>query len=135
MEMYAIPLASKGVPPDSNRGLYLELDLAPTGIMGLEDRVGIPSFNSPFCEADYRGNQSSHFKAHYASKVALQRLYVDLHNNINDYCKDSTSLNFPISISKDYLSLFLTTNLQLKTTTLTHSVHLTVATVDPKQVL
>ena len=64
--------------------LYLELDLPGTGIIGLEDRVGIPSFNSPFCEADYRGNQSSHFEAHYASQVALRRLCANLHNSIND---------------------------------------------------
>jgi hypothetical protein len=67
-------------------GLHLELDLPLTGIIGLEDRVGIPSFNSPFCEADHLGNQSSHFEAHYASQVALRRLCANLHHSIND-CK------------------------------------------------
>jgi hypothetical protein len=56
-------------------GLNLELDLPGTGIIGLEDRVGIPSFNSTICEADHRGSQSSHFEAYYASQVALRRLY------------------------------------------------------------
>jgi hypothetical protein len=66
--------------------LHTELDLPLTGIIGLEDRVGIPSFNTPFCEADHRGNQSSHFEAHYASQVALRRLCSNLHNNIYE-CK------------------------------------------------
>jgi hypothetical protein len=66
-------------------GLNLELDLPGTGIIGLEDRVGIPSFNSPICETDHHGNQSSHFKAYYASQVALRRLCANLHNSINDF--------------------------------------------------
>jgi len=68
-----------------NRGfrtLYLELDVPLTGISALQDRVGIPSFNTPFCEADHRGNQSSHFEAHYASQIALRRLCANMHNNI-----------------------------------------------------
>lgn len=69
-----------------NRGLHLELDLPLTGIIILEDRVGMPSFNTPFCEADHHGNQASHFEAHYASQVALRRLCANLHDNIND-CK------------------------------------------------
>jgi hypothetical protein len=80
-------LGSKGLLPDNDRGLHLELDIPPTGIIGLADRVGIPSFNSPFCEADHRGNQSSHFEAHYASQVALRQLGADLHRNINESCK------------------------------------------------
>jgi hypothetical protein len=87
---------SERLLPDNDRGLHLELDLPPTGIIGLADRVGIPRFNSPFCEADHRGNQSSHFEAHYASQVALQQLCADLHRNINESCKQhSTSPNFP----------------------------------------
>jgi hypothetical protein len=72
-------------------GLHLELDLPSTGIIGLEYRVGIPSFNNPFCEADYRGNHSSHFEAHYASQVALWRLYTNLYNNINDSMTNTAS--------------------------------------------
>jgi len=83
------------VSPDNSRALHLELDLPPTGITGLADQVGIPGFNSPLCEADHRGNQSSHFEAHYASQVALRRLCADLHRKINDYCKHSTSPNAP----------------------------------------
>ena len=67
--------------------LHLELDLPLTGIIGLEDRVGIPSFDSPFCEADHHGNQSSHFEAHFASTLALRRLCANLNSNIND-CND-----------------------------------------------
>ncbi|TAQ89561.1 hypothetical protein B7494_g2138 [Chlorociboria aeruginascens] len=55
-------------------GLHLEIDLPPTGIIDLEGRVGLPTFNSPFCESDDRGNQTSHFEAHYASQLALRRL-------------------------------------------------------------
>ncbi|KAI9745485.1 MAG: hypothetical protein M1818_001019 [Claussenomyces sp. TS43310] len=69
---------------NSHRGLHLELDLPLTGIVGLEDRVGLPSFDSPFCEADHRGNQYSHFEAHFASQIALRRLCANLHSNIND---------------------------------------------------
>jgi hypothetical protein len=68
------------------RTLYLELDVPLTGISALQDRVGIPSFNTPFCEADHRGNQSSHFEAHYASQIALRRLCANMHNNIYE-CK------------------------------------------------
>lgn len=69
---------------DFDRGLHLELDLPPTDLILLEDKVGIPSFNSPFCEADHRGNQSSHFESHYASQVALRRLCANLHRTLND---------------------------------------------------
>lgn len=68
-------------------GLHLELDLPLTGIIGLEDRISMPNFNGPFCEADHRGNQASHFEHHYASQVALRRLCANLHNTIND-CKE-----------------------------------------------
>lgn len=44
----------------------------------------MPSFNTPFCEADHLGNQSSQFEAHYASQVALRRLCVNLHQALND---------------------------------------------------
>ena len=87
-------LGSKGLLPDNDSGLDLELDIPPTGIIGLADRVGIPSFNGPFCEADHRGNQSSHFEAHYASQVALRQLSAELHRSINESCKHSTSPNF-----------------------------------------
>jgi hypothetical protein len=70
------------------RTLYLELDVPLTGISALQDRIGIPSFNTPFCEADHRGNQSSHFEAHYASQIALRRLCANMHNNIYE-CKHS----------------------------------------------
>jgi len=71
-------------------GLYLELDLAPTRIINLEDRVGIPSFNSPFCESDHQGNQSSHFEAHYASQIALRRLCANLHKTLSDSMSSSS---------------------------------------------
>jgi hypothetical protein len=87
------------VSPDNSRALHLELDLPLTGITGLADRVGIPSFSSPLCEADHRGNQSSHFEAHYASQVALRRLCADLHQNMYDYCKRSTRPTSQLSIS------------------------------------
>jgi hypothetical protein len=76
-----------------SRTLYLELDVPLTGISALQDRVGIPSFNTPFCEADHRGNQSSHFEAHYASQIALRRLCANMHNNIYE-CK----LDVPVNI-------------------------------------
>ena len=72
-------------------GLYLELDLPATGIIRLEDRVGIPSFNTPFCEEDHRGNLSSHFEAYYASQVALWRLYTNLNNTIDDSMTNTPS--------------------------------------------
>jgi hypothetical protein len=54
--------------------------------MALEPTVPLPSFDAAYCEADHRGNQASHFEAHYASQLALRRLCADLHNAIND-CK------------------------------------------------
>lgn len=75
-----------------SRTLYLELDVPLTGISALQERVGIPSFNTPFCEADHRGNQSSHFEAHYASQIALRRLCANMHNNIYE-CKLNVALD------------------------------------------
>jgi hypothetical protein len=96
-------------------GLYVELDLPGTGIIGLEDRVGIPGFNSPFCEADHRGNQSSHFEAYYASQVALRRLCANLHNSINDSMTNTDApalsnedLGGPIASSLNQLASQLT---------------------------
>jgi hypothetical protein len=50
----------------------------------------MPNFNSPFCLADYRANQASHFEAHYASQVALRRVCADLHNDIYN-CRSSVA--------------------------------------------
>ncbi|RDW84967.1 hypothetical protein BP6252_02557 [Coleophoma cylindrospora] len=72
-------------------GLHLELDLPLTGIIDLEDRVGIPIFNTPFCEADHLANQVSHFEAHYASQVALRRLCANVHENINGSMTDTST--------------------------------------------
>ncbi|KAH8602747.1 hypothetical protein B0O99DRAFT_498383 [Bisporella sp. PMI_857] len=65
-------------------GLYLELDLPPTGLIELEEHIGLPSFNGPYCEADHRGNQSSHFEAHFASQVALRRLCAIIHQTLSN---------------------------------------------------
>ena len=97
--------------PNNDRGLHLELDLPLTGIIGLADRVGIPSFNSPFCKEDDRGNQLSHFEAHYASQVALRQLCADLHRNINESCKHTTLPNFPNFMPIKAKVRFLTTTL------------------------
>ncbi|CZR50703.1 related to acetate regulatory DNA binding protein FacB [Phialocephala subalpina] len=70
--------------------LQYELDLAPTGISSLEDRVGMSSFGTTFCEADHRGNQSSHFEAHYASQIALRRLCAEIHNSLYDALSNDT---------------------------------------------
>jgi len=67
-----------------NRGLYLELDLPPTGLLELENEISLPTFNGPYCEADHRGNQSSHFEAHFASQVALRRLCAEIHERLYD---------------------------------------------------
>ncbi|RFU25649.1 hypothetical protein B7463_g10677, partial [Scytalidium lignicola] len=71
--------------------LHLEIDLPLTGITDLEDRVGIPSFNTPFCESDLRGNQASHFEAHYASQIALRRLGANLSSKISGFSTLNTS--------------------------------------------
>ncbi|KIM92758.1 hypothetical protein OIDMADRAFT_173784 [Oidiodendron maius Zn] len=81
--------------------LQLELDLPPTGISGLADRVGFPSFSSPFCKADERANQFSYFEAHYATQVTLQRLCAKLHQNINDSSTNNSS-DTPSASSDDY---------------------------------
>jgi len=71
--------------------LHLELDLQPSGIIQLGDRVGIPSFNTPFCEADHRGNQATNFEAHFASALALRRLCASLNSHIYDSSLNSDS--------------------------------------------
>ncbi|CZT47340.1 related to acetate regulatory DNA binding protein FacB [Rhynchosporium secalis] len=64
--------------------LHLELDLPLTGILELGDRVGMPSFNVPFCEADHLGNQATNFEAHFASALALRRLGTTINAQIYD---------------------------------------------------
>jgi hypothetical protein len=78
-----------------------------TGISALQDRVGIPSFNTPFCEADHRGNQSSHFEAHYASQIALRRLCANMHNNIYE-CKQRGAILSQCSLSSSRMLTGLT---------------------------
>ncbi|CAL3964274.1 unnamed protein product [Diplocarpon coronariae] len=64
--------------------LHMELDLPLTGILDIGDRVGMPSFNTPFCESDHLGNQATNFEAHYASSLALRRLCAGLNASIHD---------------------------------------------------
>ncbi|KAK0126370.1 hypothetical protein ONS95_007976 [Cadophora gregata] len=74
--------------------LHLELDLPLTGIIELGDRVGMPSFNVPFCEADHVGNQATNFEAHFASSLALRRLCASTNAQIYDSMSNSdTSSN------------------------------------------
>lgn len=79
-------------------GLHLELDLPLTGVISLEDKVPLPSFNTPFCEADHNGNLASHFEAHFASQIALRRLCANLHNNINN----PMGMDTPSSSNEDF---------------------------------
>ncbi len=74
-----------------------ELDLPSDGLSALEGQVGLPAFTAPFCEADHRGNQSSHFEAHYASQLALRRLCADMNNHLYT-CKISNY--FIVSLTK-----------------------------------
>lgn len=46
--------------------LHLELDLPLTGIVELGGRVGMPSFDVSFCEADHIGNQATNFGMHFS---------------------------------------------------------------------
>ncbi|KAH7417248.1 hypothetical protein BKA64DRAFT_294755 [Cadophora sp. MPI-SDFR-AT-0126] len=69
--------------------LHLELDLPVTGIAELGDRVGMPSFNVPFCEADHIGNQATNFEAHFASGLALRRLCASVNAQIYDSMSNS----------------------------------------------
>ncbi|PVH88250.1 hypothetical protein DL98DRAFT_544144 [Cadophora sp. DSE1049] len=69
--------------------LHLELDLPLTGIVELGDRVGMPSFNVPFCEADHIGNQATNFEAHFASALALRRLCASVNAQIYDSMSNS----------------------------------------------
>ena len=62
----------------------MELDIPLTNLVALERKVGMPSFEGPFCEQDEMGNSSSHFLQHYHSQVALRRTCADLHRHIND---------------------------------------------------
>ncbi|KAG4442313.1 hypothetical protein IFR05_002237 [Cadophora sp. M221] len=69
--------------------LNQELDLPLTGILELSDRVGMPSFNVPFCEADHVGNQATNFEAHFASALALRRLCASVNAQIYDSTSNS----------------------------------------------
>ncbi|KAG4425819.1 hypothetical protein IFR04_001026 [Cadophora malorum] len=69
--------------------LHMELDLPLTGIVELGDRVGMPSFNVPFCEADHIGNQATNFEAHFASALALRRLCASVNAQIYDSMSNS----------------------------------------------
>ncbi|KAK2626520.1 hypothetical protein QTJ16_003695 [Diplocarpon rosae] len=71
--------------------LHMELDLPLTGILDIGDRVGMPSFNTPFCESDHLGNQATNFEAHYASSLALRRLCAGLNANIHDSTSASSA--------------------------------------------
>ncbi|KAM3074992.1 hypothetical protein ACMFMG_007545 [Clarireedia jacksonii] len=64
-------------------GLHLELDLPLSTLNTLEDRVGVPTFNTPFCAADHRANQHSHWELHYASELALRRICSNIHHSIS----------------------------------------------------
>lgn len=66
------------------RALNLELDITSNNLAVLEYQVQMPSFNSSFNDLDHRGNQSPHFQEHYASQVALWRLYHDLCGPLNE---------------------------------------------------
>ncbi|KAH8815239.1 hypothetical protein F5884DRAFT_169964 [Xylogone sp. PMI_703] len=78
--------------------LHLEIDLPLTGILDLENRVGIPSFSVPLCEEDVRGNQATQFEAHYASHIALRRLCANLSSNIS---KSPLAINYLEPDSED----------------------------------
>ena len=64
--------------------LCLELELPLTSMQPTEDSVGLPTFISPFCEADYRSSKVTHFEKHYEAQLALHHLCTYLYNGIND---------------------------------------------------
>lgn len=72
--------------------LHLELDLQPSGIVRLGEEVGMPSFNTPFCEADHRANQSTNF-----GKLLYSELAVIIFRS---------SLILPSGLSSAYFSAF-----------------------------
>jgi hypothetical protein len=82
-----------------------------TGILNLEDRVGLPSFNAPFCEADHHGSTASHFEKHFASQIALRRLCANLHNDINESM--SSHADTPVETSEDFSGPSISTLKQL----------------------
>ena len=65
----------------------------------------MPNWNGPFCEADHRGSQSSHFEQHYTSQVALRQLCAKTHNNIND-CKHMNLPGFHLLLHLFTLVIF-----------------------------
>ncbi|TVY19268.1 hypothetical protein LARI1_G002375 [Lachnellula arida] len=91
--------------------LHLELDLPLTGIINLEQQVGLPAFKQPFCEADDRANKTSNFESHYSSLLALTRVCANLHVDIiktisteSSTDTPSTSLGSPVASSLKQIS-------------------------------
>jgi hypothetical protein len=66
--------------------LRLELDLPLTPAQPVEESVDLPTFISPFCEADHRSSEVTHFEKHYEAQLALHHLCTSLYNGVND-CK------------------------------------------------
>lgn len=65
--------------------LNLEFNIPLTGLEKLESLVGLPDFSAgSFSEDDYAGNQTSHFREHFASQIVLRRLSVEFHTTLSN---------------------------------------------------
>ncbi|KAH8893819.1 hypothetical protein GQ53DRAFT_99644 [Thozetella sp. PMI_491] len=64
--------------------LHLELGLPLTGLDKMEPLIGLPSFNGPFSQDDYLGNEGSHFQEYFASQIVLRRLLVSFHTTLSN---------------------------------------------------
>lgn len=70
-------------PPGSY--LNLEFNIPLTGLDKFEGLVGLPDFSAgSFSEDDYAGNQTSHFREHFASQIVLRRLSVEFHSTLSN---------------------------------------------------
>ena len=79
--LYRVSTATN--PPVSY--LNLEFNIPLTGLDKLEGLVGLPDFSAgSFSEDDYAGNQTSHFREHFASQIVLRRLSVEFHKTLSN---------------------------------------------------
>ncbi|ESZ98939.1 hypothetical protein SBOR_0695 [Sclerotinia borealis F-4128] len=86
--------------------LHLDMDLPLTSMMNLETRVELPLFRNQFCEADFEGDQQSHWQAHNSSVLALRRICVQVQNSIIESKQTVSNMDFssPTTDGFDFLS-------------------------------
>lgn len=64
-------------------GLHQDLGLPLTGLLGIDELVGLPDHDSGHCSQDETRHRAS-CGHHYAAHISLQRLYLNIHSTIHE---------------------------------------------------